>query len=78
MMINLGIKNTLKLEDYSTIENEVMVGIGDRDKMVTFHETRQVYQRLKNGRMIVLPDTPHPLEQVQTERLEYEIKNFFI
>ncbi|MCI0448924.1 MAG: alpha/beta fold hydrolase [Chlorobi bacterium] len=77
MMINLGKENTLTIDDYSLIENEVLVGIGDRDKMVTIEETGDVYSRLKNGRLLVLPNTPHPLEQVSVERLVYELKSFF-
>lgn len=77
MMIKLGRKNTLSLDVYAQIENEVLVGIGDRDKMVTIEETIAVYRKLKNGRLLVLPDTPHPLEQVSVERLAYEIKKFF-
>lgn len=77
MMVNLGKRNVLTEEDFSLIENDVLVGIGDRDKMVSFEESIAVYRRLKNGRIIVLPDTPHPLEQVNAKRLVYEIKNFF-
>jgi|SRR4030095_3374915 len=78
MMINLGRKNTLLSEDYSKIENDVLVGVGDRDKMVTLEETIEVYRQLKNGRLLVMPGTPHPLEQVDGKRLASEIKNFFV
>ena len=77
MMINLGKQNELTEEDFASIENEVLIGIGDRDKMVTLEETINVYRRLKNGKMIVLPDTPHPLEQVDLNRLGSEISEFF-
>lgn len=76
MMINLGRKNTLTLDDYEQIENEVTLAVGDRDKMVTIEETIAVYRKLKNGRLLVLPNTPHPLEHVNMERLAYEIKKF--
>jgi pimeloyl-ACP methyl ester carboxylesterase len=77
MMINLGKKNVLNIDDYWRIENEVVVGLGDRDKMVTIEETIEVYKNLKNGRLLVLPETPHPLEKVNQERLKYEITSFF-
>ncbi len=77
MMMNLGKKNELTLEDYSAIEHEIQIGIGERDKMVTLEESIAVYRKLKNGRLLVLPDTPHPLEQVDTDRLSYEIIRFF-
>lgn len=78
MMTNLGKQNELREEDYSAIENEVLAGIGDRDKMVTLEETINVYRRLKNGKLIVLPGTPHPLEQVDTGILGNAIVDFFI
>ncbi len=77
MMINLGKKNVLNVDDYGKIEHEVVVGIGDRDKMVTLDETKEVYKNLRNGRLLVLPETPHPLEKVNQERLKYEITSFF-
>jgi pimeloyl-ACP methyl ester carboxylesterase len=78
MMKNLGKHNELSDEDYAEIKNEVMVGVGDTDKMVTLEETISVYRRLKNGRLIVLPETPHPLEQVDMVRLGFEIERFFL
>ena len=77
MMINLGEKNVLNIDDYRNIEHEIIAGIGDRDKMVTIEETTEVYKNLKNGRLLVLPETPHPLEKVNHERLKYEIISFF-
>jgi len=77
MMTNLGFDNDLKPEDYSTIQHEIMVGVGDRDKMVTFDETVEVYKKLPKGAMIAMPNTPHPLEGVDAEKLACEIKRFF-
>ena len=77
MMTNLGRNNELKDEDYSLIENLVLVSVGDRDKMVSIQETDEVYRKLKNRQMLLLPDTPHPFENVPLKRLEPEIKNFF-
>lgn len=77
MMINLGKNNSIKDTDFGLIENEVMVCVGDRDNMVTIEETADVYRKLKNGKLMVIPGTPHPIEQISVERLVYEIKNFF-
>lgn len=77
MMINLGRNNTLKDEDFAKIEHEVMVSVGDRDNMVSIEETTDVYRKLKNGRLLVLPDTPHPVEKINLERLASEIRIFF-
>lgn len=77
MMINLGKNNLLKLEDFPKIENDVKVSVGDRDNMVTLEETAEVYRRLKKGQLLILPDTPHPIEKISPQRLAFEIRNFF-
>jgi len=77
MMISLGKNKTLKDEDYQFIENEVLVSAGDRDSMVSIEETVEAYRKLKNGKLLILPGTQHPIEKVDTERLSSEIKMFF-
>lgn len=78
MMINLGKNKLLKDEDFTLIGNEVLVSVGDRDNMVTIEETVGVYRKLKNGRLLIMPDTPHPIEKISIKRLESEIINFFL
>lgn len=77
MMLEMGKDNPLKSDDYASITNEAMISIGDRDKMVSLEETIAVYRQLKNARLLVIPDTPHPLEQVSIDRLSSEVKSFF-
>jgi esterase/lipase len=77
MMTALGNKNLLQLNDYENIGHRVMIGIGDKDTMVTLEETIEVYRKLKNGTLIVFPDTQHPIEKVDIERLKNEIISFF-
>jgi esterase/lipase len=77
MMLGLGRKNELDLTDYESIEHSVLIGIGDKDKMVSLEETIAVYRMLKNGRLLVIPGTPHPIEKVSVERLATEAREFF-
>ena len=77
MMISLGHNNILKDEDFVRIENEVLVSVGDRDKMICIEETMHVYRKLQNGKLMVFPGTPHPFEKVSLQRLSEEIKSFF-
>jgi pimeloyl-ACP methyl ester carboxylesterase len=76
MMMALGNRNVLQQEDLSGIECEVLIGIGDRDKMVTIEESVAAYRLLKNGKLLVIPDTPHPFEQAEASRLAFEINEF--
>ncbi len=77
MMICLGKNRTLKDDDFSKIENEVLVSVGDRDNKVTIEETADAYRKLKNGKLLILPGTPHPMEKMDTDRLAGEIRMFF-
>lgn len=77
MMMDLGIEPELKTSDLELIENEVLLSVGDKDNMVSIEETVDVYRKLKNGSLLVIPDTPHPIEKINSERLISEIKNFF-
>ncbi|MBS1911284.1 MAG: alpha/beta fold hydrolase [Bacteroidetes bacterium] len=78
MMTNLGERNELTGDDLRQVGTEVMVGVGDRDQMVTIEETLAAYRALPAARLIVLPGTPHPLERVSPQRLGREIVGFFM
>lgn len=77
MMIGLGENNPLALEDYAAIVHPVRIAIGDKDAMVSLEETVAVYRRLPNATFMVFPDTQHPIEKVDLERLSNELENFF-
>ena len=64
MMLSLGNKNALSLNDFASIENKVLIGLADKDNMVSLEETTAVYKQLKNGAMYMLPNTKHPIESV--------------
>lgn len=76
MMLDLGKDNPMKTEDYAAIVAPAMLLLGDRDKMVTLDETLVVYRALPNARMGIMPGTPHPIEQVNTDMLAFFIKDF--
>lgn len=77
MMVEMGTNNPLTLSDYNSIEIPVLIGIGDTDTMVTLEETTEVYNWLKNARLMVFPETQHPIEKVNEEILTAEIISFF-
>ncbi len=77
MMTDLGNKNTLSDEDFRLIDNEVMISVGDSDKMVSSEESKHVSELLKNGSFMVLPDTLHPIEIVSVELITNAFRNFF-
>ena len=76
MLTGLGKNNTLKISDYAGISTPCLVMIGDRDKMVSLEETIAVHSHLADSQLAVLPATPHPIEQVNTEMLAAHIHRF--
>lgn len=76
MIENLGRNNTLKTEDYTSVTTHCLLLLGDRDKMVTLDETVAVYKQLPNAQLGILPNTPHPLEQVDNTLLSFILHRF--
>jgi len=77
MLTALGNRNTLNSGDYAQIKTPVLLMQGDKDRMVTLEETIAVYRGMPAGiaSLCVLPDTPHPLENVNIELLSRYILN---
>jgi esterase/lipase len=76
MLLELGQANPLKLEDYTSIITPSLLLLGDRDKMVTLEETVDVYKQMSTAQLGILPNTPHPIEQVDIIMLTATIKRF--
>lgn len=74
MMIALGHENLLK--NFSSIENKVLIGLADKDSMVSLEETVNVYKQIKNGNMYMLPGAKHPIETANFNLLSTLIKEF--
>lgn len=73
LLIALGENNTLKLEDYTTINHHVLVLLGDNDSMVTKEESEAVVNKLPNGRFSILLSSDHPIEKVDLNHLVNKI-----
>jgi esterase/lipase len=76
MMIDFGNNNALSLNDFASIENKVLIGLADKDNMVSLEETTAVYKQLKNGAMYMLPNTKHPIETVNVGLLGRIVQGF--
>lgn len=68
-MTDLGNGACLKNEDLSLINNQVFIGLGDQDEMVTAEESRWAFDALPNAQMTRLKDTRHPIEKADPEML---------
>jgi pimeloyl-ACP methyl ester carboxylesterase len=76
MLRDMGDNNPLKEEDYAGIDIPCLLMLGDRDKMVSLEETLAVFRKLPKAGLSVLPQTAHPIEKTDTERLAFEISSF--
>lgn len=77
LMHDLGKNAYLEPENIKTIDHPVRIALGDRDAMVTFEETVNVYKALTQAQFQVYPNTPHPYEKADVERLAKDIISFF-
>ena len=78
MLLQLGANPTFKNSDFETIETPVLVGVGDKDIMVSLDETITVYRLLTNKQLLVLPNTTHPIDRINLQLLTCQIHNFFL
>lgn len=77
MLLDMGNNPPLTDASYKKIEIPVQLSIGDNDKMVSLEETIEVFRKLSKARLLVMPNTPHPYEQVNPERIAYKINSYF-
>lgn len=77
MMTQLSEKIILTKEKLQTINHEVLLSIGDRDKTSSLQETIDVFHTLPNASLLVLPHTPHPFEKTNLPILISAIKSFY-
>jgi pimeloyl-ACP methyl ester carboxylesterase len=77
MMINLGNSPALPLTSLTEIQHPILISVGDKDNMVTLEETIAAYRSIKNGQLLVLPQTQHPFERVNPKRIAAKISRYF-
>lgn len=76
MMTDLGNNPALLQNDYPAITHPCLLIVGDKDKMVSLEETISTFRQIPRAQLTVLPATPHPIEQVDTEQLAAHIHRF--
>jgi esterase/lipase len=76
MMVGLGKKSPLTINDYADVQAPCLLLLGDRDRMISMEETMSVYKQFPNAQFGMLPDTPHPIEQVDVKALSFFITRF--
>lgn len=76
LMKDLGNKPELSKEKFEKISYKVLISVGEKDKMVSVDESRNVSSLIRNCGCAVLPFTTHTLEQVDVKLLESMLHYF--
>ncbi len=69
LLTHLGEVGEFRDANLARIQTPISIMVGERDNMVSVAEASAVAACLPQAELRVLPDTPHPLEQVAFERL---------
>lgn len=77
MMLAMGENPPMKDEDFRLIQHHVGLCVGAKDTMVSMDETLVIDRLLNKGSSLFLPDTPHPIEQMNVELLRGIAEHFF-
>lgn len=78
MLTAMGDHNLLTDDVLRTITNRVRIAVGDQDTTVSIEESERVCAALPNADLVVLPDAPHALEKIGTDRVVGLIEAFFV
>lgn len=76
MMLQLGQNPVLTTSNLNRVTIPVLVCLGEKDKMVSLEESQKAVASLKQARLQILPDTPHPFERVNMNQLATIITQF--
>lgn len=77
MILAMGASPQLTSKELKEIELEILVATGDSDTTATAQETINTYQLLQKGQVLILPQCPHPFEQVDYKILTAHLLKFF-
>jgi pimeloyl-ACP methyl ester carboxylesterase len=73
MMKDMGAENPLADDDFTKIKQQVTLALGDSDKKVSKDETERIQRLMANSELVILKDTPHPVEKISMRMLADEI-----
>ncbi len=76
MMLALGAQPVLSQREYQQITNDVIIGIGSEDSMVSIEESELVANHLPHGQLQVFEGFKHPIEQIDCNILAESIEDF--
>lgn len=78
MLQYLGKNPEITEEDWENLTTPVRFHIGDGDTLAGVEPTVNVFRRVKNAELCVIPNTPHSFEKADQEKLTKSMVEFFL
>lgn len=78
MLLDLGKHPLLTASALQKVSCPTMLLLGDKDNMVSQDETQDAANHLSHGQFQLIPNTPHPIEQVDVSVLSNIIHKFLV
>ena len=75
--MDLGSNPRISDAEWKNIHNAVRIHTSDRDTTAGIEQSQEVFKKLENGEMMILPDTPHPVERANLKLLICSLNDFF-
>jgi pimeloyl-ACP methyl ester carboxylesterase len=76
LMTSLGERPLVDATLLARLAQPVRLMVGDRDTVVSIEETAAAMRSIPRGELGVLPNTPHPIEQVRVPLLAAALRDF--
>ncbi|MEX2478438.1 MAG: alpha/beta fold hydrolase [Gracilimonas sp.] len=77
LLLNLGADPRITDSEWEEIRNKVRIHTGDRDATAGIEQSLDICKKLENGELMVLPNTPHPIERADIKLLACSLNDFF-
>lgn len=78
MLQHLGANPIVKTSDWSALKPPIRFHIGDQDTTAGLDSTVQIYRKMDNSDLCVLPATAHPIEEVKERMIVTSITDFYL
>ncbi len=75
MMINMAQGAKLSDTDFKHIQQEIVIGVGSLDTMVSYSESEYISGLLPNSKLVKLEGVKHPIEQIPIDKLVHYIQS---
>ncbi len=77
LLLDLGGNPRISDSEWSSISQQVRIHTGDRDATAGIEQSLEVCKKLNQGELMVLPNTPHPIERANLKLLACSLNDFF-